>query len=382
MIEYIELKNFKSIKEKRFNLKKLNILLGLNGQGKSSFIQSLLLLRQSDEKLNKGILTLNSDLIKIGNSKDALYQYAKGKLEIALKLSDKEEERMAFDYTADSDIFTMSSSKPNDTKDLLKDRQDEGLFNYGFQYLNADRVEPKTLHQRSYSNAFFYRNLGVKGEYTVDFLEVNASEPVSFQNCLHPNTNIIRTHTGEKRKDNRLINQVNLWLSEISPEVAVKTEYVTSDHVKLEFEFAQPTFGTTMPFKPENVGFGISYALHVVTALLAARSGSLVIIENPESHIHPRGQAELGKLITLVAQNDVQIIIETHSDHIINGIRVGVKEEPSLKDETVLFYFKKIVEQQEQFSFIKDIKIDKNGTLSNYPKNLLDEWSNQLSKLF
>jgi predicted ATPase len=378
MIEYIELKNFKSIKEKRFNLKKLNVLLGLNGQGKSSFIQSLLLLRQSDEKLNKGILTLNGDLVKIGISKDALYQYAKGKLEIALKLSDNDEERMKFDYTADSDIFTINGLKSID----LKNREDEGLFNNGFQYLNADRVEPKTLHQRSYSNAFFYRNLGVRGEYTVDFLEVNSSEPISFQNCLHPNTVITRTSTNEKIKDQRLIHQVNLWLSEISPEVAVKTEYVTSEHVKLEFEFAQPTFGTTMPFKPENVGFGISYALHVVTALLAARSGSLIIIENPESHIHPRGQAELGKLITLVAQNDVQIIIETHSDHIVNGIRVGVKEEPSFKDETILFYFKKIVEQQEQFSFIKDIKIDKNGTLSKYPTNLLDEWSNQLSKLF
>lgn len=382
MIEYIELKNFKSIKEKRFNLKNLNVLLGLNGQGKSSFIQSLLLLRQSDDKLNKGILSLNGDLVKIGNSKDALYQYAKGKLEIALKFSSEKEERVKFDYTANSDIFIIEDSQSVEFKKNLSKRENEGLFNNGFQYLNADRVEPKTLHQRSYSNAFFYRNLGTKGEYTVDFLEVNGSEPISFQNCLHSNTGIIQTHTGEKRKDNRLINQVNLWLSEISPEVAVKTEYVTSDHVKLEFEFAQPTFGTTMPFKPENVGFGISYALHVVTALLAARPGSLIIIENPESHIHPRGQAELGKLITLVAQNNVQIIIETHSDHIVNGIRVGVKEEPSFKNETVLFYFKKIVEQREQFSFIKDIKIDKNGTLSNYPTNLLDEWSNQLSKLF
>ena len=136
-----------------------------------------------------------------------------------------------------------------------------------------------------------------------------------------------------------------------------------------------------MPFKPENVGFGISYALHVVTALLAAGAGGLVIIESPESHIHPRGQAELGKLIALVAQNDVQVIIETHSDHIINGIRVAVKEGLLSEDKTTLFYFERKVAEKEQFSAITDIKLDRNGTLSDEPEGLLDEWGNQLLKL-
>ena len=84
----------------------------------------------------------------------------------------------------------------------------------------------------------------------------------------------------------------------------------------------------------------------------------------------------------MVSKNDVQIIlIETHSDHILNGIRVGVKENPNMKNNCILFYFKKVVEEQEQYSVVTDIKIDKNGTLSDSPKNLLDEWSNQLSQL-
>jgi len=149
----------------------------------------------------------------------------------------------------------------------------------------------------------------------------------------------------------------------------------------LEYVFNQPTFGNTNRYKPENVGFGISYALHVVTALLTARPGQLIIIENPESHIHPRGQAELGKLIALVAQNDVQLIIETHSDHIVNGIRVAIKEKPELKDKSILFYFEKIVTENEQYSQITNIEVDGKGELSEYPKNLLEEWSNQLLKL-
>ncbi len=375
MIKSIEIKNFKSIKEKHFNLKNLNVLLGLNGQGKSSFIQSLLLLRQSD-KIQKGTLRLNGDLVNIGTSRDALYQYNKSNMEFNIKFATTEH-NLVFDYTQGSDIFTIQELA--EYQAIIND--DEGLFSNNFQYLYADRIEPTSAHKRSYSNAFIERNIGSKGEYTVDFLQINGEEPIAFDNCLHPNTTISLTNKGEKFKVKDLIHQVNLWLGEISPEVNVKTEHITSDIVQLAFEFNQPTFGETNPFKPENVGFGISYALHVVTALLAAKKGALIIIENPESHIHPRGQAELGRLIALVAQNDVQIIIETHSDHIVNGIRVGVKEEPTLKDKTTLFYFKKIVEEQEQFSEIIDIVLDKNGTLSKEPEGLLDEWGTQLLKL-
>jgi predicted ATPase len=225
------------------------------------------------------------------------------------------------------------------------------------------------------------RNLGIKGEYTVHFLELKGNDLIAFDNCIHPKSNIAITNTNEKIVDKRLIHQVNKWLSEISPEVHVITNDLTSDFVQLGFEFTQPTFGSTMTFKPENVGFGISYALHVITALLSVQPGGLIIIENPESHIHPRGQAELGKLIALVAQNNVQLVIETHSDHIVNGIRVGIKENPTLEDKSILFYFEKVVTENEQYSKVTDIEIDKNGTLSHYPANLLDEWSNQLSQL-
>lgn len=376
MIKNIEIKNFKSIKTKYFPLRNLNILLGLNGQGKSSFIQVLLMIRQSSDNLKKGFLNINGELIKIGKAKDALYQFAKGDLHFEFEFSDSQKLDYLFSYESDSDIFKVKETHTNPNLDST-----EALFSNKFQYLNADRIEPKSLHSKSYSSVSMYRNLGIKGEYTVHFLELNGNDLIAFDNCIHPKSNVSITNSKEKIVDKRLIHQVNKWLSEISPEVNVITSDLTSDFVQLGFEYTQPTFGSTMTFKPENVGFGISYALHVVTALLSAQPGGMVIIENPESHIHPRGQAELGKLIALVAQNDVQLIIETHSDHIVNGIRVGVKENPLLKDRTILFYFNKIVTPNEQYSQVTNIHVDKNGELSEYPINLLDEWSNQLFKL-
>lgn len=384
MIQSIELKNFKSIKKKFFPLNNLNILLGLNGQGKSSFIQALLLLRQSD-KLSQGELKLNggeNGLVNIGTTKDAQYQYSNNEnLSFALQFKNAEPKNLEFDYKIDADVFKQKILLQDLDNTFLEDNKAEALFTNGFQYLNAQRIEPKSVNITSYSNVVDANDLGKYGQYTAHYIDIRSNEPVAFDNILHRNTLTKDEVTGKEFLNKTLINQINLWLGEISPGVSVRTTKVSSDIVLLEFVFKQPNFGNTNRFKPENVGFGISYALHVVTALLKAKQGDLLIIENPESHIHPRGQAELGKLIALVAQNDVQIIIETHSDHILNGIRVGIKENPMMTDKTVMFYFKKIITENEQYSRVTDIHVDKNGSLSEYPENLLDEWSNQLSKL-
>lgn len=381
MIQSIEIKNFKSIKSKYFPLRNLNVVLGVNGQGKSSFIQSLILLHQS-EKLSNGILKLNggeNGLVNIGTTKDARYQYSKDNenVSFALHFKGKEPYLMEFDYEIDADVFRQKSTISN----YIVQNKEEALFTNKFQYLNAQRIEPQATNIGSYTSVTEANDIGKYGQYTAHYIELRGYENVAFENVLHKDSKTFDELIKKETTNRTLINQINLWLGEISPGVNVRTEKITSDIILLEYVFKQPNFGTTNRFKPENVGFGISYALHVVTVLLKAKQGDLIIIENPESHIHPRGQAELGKLISLIAQNDVQIIIETHSDHIINGIRVGVKENPVMKDRTILFYFEKVVTDSEQYSEITNIEIDSKGELSEYPKNLLEEWSNQLLKL-
>ncbi len=385
MIQSIELKNFKSIKKKNFPLRNLNVLLGLNGQGKSSFIQSLLVLRQSG-KLEQGELKLNggeNGLINIGTTKDALYQYSKNDdLSINIEFDDGKKYLLEYEYKIDADVFKQKNLKKNiygEAEESIDKKQ--SLFNSNFQYLNAQRIEPKSINITSYSSVVEANSIGKYGQYTAHYIELRANDPVVFENVLHKDSTSVDPFTGQTIVNNTLINQINLWLGEISPGVSVQTTKISSDYVLLEYVFKQPTYGNTNKYKPENVGFGISYALHVVTALLTARPGQLIIIENPESHIHPRGQAEMGKLIARLAQNDVQIIVETHSDHILNGIRVGVKEQKLDKERAIVFYFEKVVETTEQYSKITNIKIDENGELSEYPAGLLDEWSNQLLKL-
>lgn len=385
MIESIEIKNFKSIKSKFFPLRNLNVVMGLNGQGKSSFIQAFLLLRQSD-KLSEGILKLNGGdfgLVNIGTTKDARYQYSKDDEDISftLQFEGDSPHTMEYGYEIDADILRQKENDKRANEFFTSKHKYEALFTNSFQYLNAQRIEPKQTNIGSYSSVIVDNDLGKYGQFTAHYIELRGNEGVAFSSMLHPNSATYDEIANITIINDTLINQINLWLGEISPGVNVRTTKVTSELILLEYVFRQPNIGNTNRFKPENVGFGISYALHVVTALLKAKSGDLIIIENPESHIHPKGQVELGKLIALSAQNDIQIIIETHSDHILNGIRVGVKENPELVDRTIVFYFEKMVKETEQYSKVTNIVLDAKGELSDYPENLLDEWSKQLLKL-
>ncbi len=132
------------------------------------------------------------------------------------------------------------------------------------------------------------------------------------------------------------------------------------DNILLNYQFDLGA-GRTASFRPSNVGFGISYALSVIVSLLASEKDNIIIIENPEAHIHPKGQVELGKLMALSAASGAQLFIETHSDHIINGIRVAVKEGLIDKKDVSFSYFTKVTTKEEQYTEITEIKVDKRG---------------------
>ena len=91
-------------------------------------------------------------------------------------------------------------------------------------------------------------------------------------------------------------------------------------------------------YRATNVGFGLSYVLSVLLALLSP-PGTLCLIENPESHLHPRGQTKLAELAARAAKAGVQVFAETHSDHFMDGVRIAVKDGILRPEETSFHYF-------------------------------------------
>lgn len=364
MITQIDIKNFKSIKEASVELKKLNLLMGLNGMGKSSFLQVILLLMQSD-KLEERVIDLNGILAEIGQGKDALYQFAlDDHIEFGIKFSEDKKFNWKFNYHTDKDKLTAESGYKKE--DMQFFREQTKLF----QYISAERLGPKNLYDASSVVVADKKQLGLLGEYAAYYINIFGAD--------YEVNKLIRHN---KAKSESLNAQINAWLKEISPGVSLNTKYVPeANKVILDYQF-DIVGNKTNSFRPKNVGFGISYVLPIVLALLTAEKGKIIVIENPESHIHPRGQAELGRLIGLASKTEAQVFVETHSDHILNGIRVAVKEEQISKDLVNILYFDKTTNEKESYTNIHKLKLDINGTLSDEPEGMLDEWGNQLLKL-
>jgi len=364
MIKNISIKNFKSLKNVSVENKSLNLLTGLNGMGKSSFIQMLLLLLQSDN-LEKRMIDLNGSLGNIGQGRDALYQFADDDvIEFRLSFTDYPEFKWTLNYQKDKDKLTAENGYPKDAMSFFRKQT------RNFQFISAQRIGPQDLYDASSVIVSDKKHIGLSGEYAAYYLNVFGSEYVVNKKLQHKNS-----------MSEKLIDQVNAWMGETSPGVKLNTKYIPEiNKVILDYQF-NLGFGKTNFFKSKNVGYGISYVLPVILALLTAEEGKIIVIENPESAIHPHGQSELGKLIALAASLGAQLFVETHSDHILNGIRVAVKEGLIDKEEVNITFFDKITTDKEQYSHITPIKIDKQGELSEYPKDFLDEWNNQLLKL-
>jgi predicted ATPase len=138
-----------------------------------------------------------------------------------------------------------------------------------------------------------------------------------------------------------LLYQVSQWLRTISPGINVQVESFESSF-KLNYNYTRGEQRTpTDYFKATNIGFGISYALPIIVAALHMPKDSIILIENPESHIHPDGQAQLMELICKAAATGVQFIIETHSDHIVNGLLVAVKKGIIKPEQSSVYFFGK-----------------------------------------
>ena len=108
-----------------------------------------------------------------------------------------------------------------------------------------------------------------------------------------------------------------------------------------------------------------------------------LFFENPEAHLHPAAQVELGRLMALAASKGVQIIIESHSDHILNSLRLARKEGViSQEDLNVIFVQRDFGTGDEMdVTYMNEIQIKDDGKLNERPKNFFDSWDDVLTRL-
>ena len=374
MITKLEIANFKSHKNTKININNLTVLTGINSSGKSSVLQALLLLRQSFKKgrLSDG-LDLNEPLCEVGFGEDALSRYATDNHIISFILYGENEEKMNFQFDVEGKYTDTFIPKTGSRIIELGKHSLGVLFSNEFQYISSSRWANINAYPIDSYAVVTEKQLSIKngqGELVAHFLNYYG-EDKNFQiisdEILHPNNS-----------NRNLLEQVVEWEREISPRIGIKTNKKTD---KFEVEYEYKGVGYNLPIqniKSKNVGFGISYSLPVVVALLSAKPGALLIIENPEAHLHPRGQAKLAELMVLVAKNDVQIFVETHSDHIFNGIRKAISQKKIDKEKVKVHFFEL---NEENISESTEIQLSEKGRILNYKKGLFDQFDEDLDTL-
>lgn len=361
MIKKLHLKNFKCFECVDVEMSNLNVLTGINGMGKSTIMQSILLLIQSAKDLQvHGQVLLNGEYVKLGNGKDVLYEAAEDDSEIVISVETTEQEKeFRFQYEAYSNVLRLFE-RQEDILDFCAEERNV--------YLSAYRIPPAEIYSITNDTDLKNRNFGADGLYALQYLKEYGPKPLQ-------NVGICGNRT-----DNTLYEQVRKWMNEIAPGVSIEIEVDTEKRLALlGYSFVEGK-NRTNTYNCVNVGFGITYVLPVVVALLSAKEGDLILLENPEAHIHPAGQRKLGELIALVANCGVQIIVETHSDHILNGIRIAVKNKMVRKEEVNLLYFYK--DEKDGFKHkYESPEINEDGRINKWPRGFFDAWEDALLEL-
>lgn len=372
MITKIRLKNFKSFSNLELSISALTLLTGVNSSGKSSVLHALLALRQSsrlrrffDEPpcIDWG----NDDgrsYVRLGTLKDVFSD--SGVLGTGVTIAVESDTDVMYFKTIEYNVESRDQKLTSGEWVFSNPNWNQmSLFSDNFQYLSSDRISP----QEDYPRFSGSTELGFDGRFAPNFLEKFGETYISIQDLKHPRYNDFNT----------IHAQLNAWMGEISPGVEVKVkENSNTNRVELSYLFLGKDGIPTQNRRPQNVGFGITQTLPILVALLSSRPGDLLIFENPESHLHPRGQSCLGMLFAKAANAGVQIILESHSDHILNGIRVAVSQKNIMPEFVSLWFFER--KEDQKINTIQ-LKLDANGRVDRWPIGFFDEWDNMLDKL-
>ncbi len=403
MLQRIQLEHFKCFETLDLPLAPLTLLTGLNASGKSTVIQALTLLHQTlTESPASSVLVLNGKNISLGMADDVEDTLSgRRSFTIGVEYDSKtiawrmrvEKSSMVAPITAVEWRRSKRGHRSNaivdhssDFLDLLPrshmNAQSQSLFVPIIEslrkltYVSADRIGPRETYQASSSEQQF--GVGARGEYTPWFIKQNEELEIPSLIC-------------QPDEPPTLKHQVEAWLAAFFPGSGIQIEPLRRTSLLLMRLRAS---SATDYYRPANVGYGLSHVLPVLTACLGAvgfaqqekRVAPLVLIENPELHLHPAGQSAMGVFLARAAASGAQVIVETHSDHVLNGVRRAVrgidgKSILSAGQLAIHFFQARDVVNQNGTKQVESPTIDQDGNIEHWPRGFFDQFEKDLIEL-
>ncbi len=386
MLTQIKIQNFKCFESLLMPLAPLTMLTGFNAAGKSTTLQSLLLLSQALRNSGRTPeLPLNGPLIRLGTpgeilnsgSGDVIFgiqdQYSN--IEWAMQAEDRAKgiamRIVKIGITTKEGKNEYTGNSLNRLEKLLPMNAGEyaGKFVNSLQdivFLSAIRIGTADVFPSPDDPSPVRANVGIEGQFA----------PWWFQRMLDEDIEEARKHPSDEALNLR--RQFNAWASQLFPGAqanATLIEKTTLVHLELRI-------GDIGDFRrPSNIGYGLTYAFPVIVAGLLANKEQILIVDSPEAHLHPMGQSQMGKFLAQVAAAGVQVIIETHSDHVLNGVRLAVRDQIIQSDKVAIHFFNHADSVKDNNARVVSPLIDASGNLSEWPIGFFDQSEKDLAKL-
>jgi len=380
----LEFHNLKCFSALRLSLAPLTLLTGFNSAGKSTALHSILLLSQG---LRLGYdfeyLSPNGLLVRLGHPGEVLSSHA-DEQRVQISVSTAEENSSWSFVPVDSDALPESRKgmfrvektthhikgvdEPLSAKGSLRgaDADSSALINTleNVVFLNSERGGASDVYPSPENANVIHADVGREGQFAPWWYELATDERIDS----------IRCHPDEPATSLR--RQVDAYLNTLFPGTRVTANKVERT-VFIQLKFGA---GTDSEWhQPANVGYGIVYAFPIIVAALLAKQGQVLIIESPEAHLHPRAQSRMGEMLARIANAGVQMLVESHSDHVLNGIRLAVKRGVVPHSDVAIHFFGG--SDSEGNHGVISPSIDSQGTIDKWPEGFFDQGESDLAVL-
>lgn len=336
MVSKIHVSALKSIKNLEIECSGLNLLVGRNSSGKSTFLQALLLYAQRK---------LDGKYISVGEFREARnYNMPNEKIRIELYEKNKTKpDWIEFIEDKENDSYNINSCIENynlkSLKNLMRkdnDLEEQAVCKFddsNFHYLSCHRIGVNDIYKKNMINE---TDFGIDGEYALAYLLKNEGETVK-EDLIANDPNFTST----------LLGQVNYWMNYIVDTSLLLTDLKKTNYLQVKYNNnPKNKLSDALYCRPINIGSGVSYLISIIISCLASNRKDVIIIENPEIHLHPKAQSRLCEFLYFISKTNRQIFVETHSDHIFNGLRVGIATK-YMKQEDISVNFFALDEKNE-----------------------------------
>ena len=387
MLTRIDLRHFKCFTLLKLPLCPLTLLSGTNASGKSSVLQALVLLHQTMREHEwSSRLMLNGTAVRLGTVADVIDQVhsrrIRGRRACEIALIDGDDAYFQWEFAGEPDGMSMAVARVHvDGVDDLDMDESEPLHYLlphplqtlsgaesltdcirGLTYLTAERLGPRETYPLE--DPQLTPVVGPTGEHAVSVLHSGRDERVLDGLAI------------EGMPPTRL-RQVEARMGRFFPGCELTVEKVPQANA---VTLGLRTSRSTEFHRPVHTGFGLTQVLPIVVAALSADKGGLLLIENPEVHLHPAGQAAMGEFLAKVAAAGVQIILETHSDHVLNGVRRAVKKEVLAPDDAALHFFRVVQEDEQDGTVqVESPILDRDGNVDMWPEGFFDQFDKDMN---